>query len=97
MCDTFAQVDFEDSSGSSDISAVQVDHKSSYMAEYTSFTGFDGEVCLGYTRSLNTCLLAFPLQNVLLWNRVLALLLHRKFVRQRRKEGHTVVVRYIFR
>lgn len=38
------QVDFIDSSGSSDLSAVQVDQGSSYMAEDTSFTGFEEEV-----------------------------------------------------
>lgn len=38
------QVVFNDTSGSSDLSAVQVDDSSVYMAEDTSFVGFEGEV-----------------------------------------------------
>lgn len=44
MCGAIAQVDFVDFSGSTDVAAVQVDQASSYMAEDTSFTGFEGEV-----------------------------------------------------
>lgn len=39
-----AQVEFKDSSGSKELSAVQVDEMSSYQAEDTSFRGFAGEV-----------------------------------------------------
>lgn len=38
-------MELSDSSRSPDLSAVQVDHASSYMAEDTSFIGFEGEVC----------------------------------------------------
>ena len=38
------QVELVDSSGSSSLSAVQVDKASSYAAENTSFVGFEGEV-----------------------------------------------------
>ena len=41
-----AQVEFNDSSGSLDLSAVQVHEGSIYMAEDTSFEGFTGEVCV---------------------------------------------------
>lgn len=37
-------MEFKDTSNSLDRSAVQVDGKSSYMAEDTSFEGFEGEV-----------------------------------------------------
>ncbi|CAM9101274.1 unnamed protein product, partial [Laminaria digitata] len=37
------QVEFSDSSGSLELSAVQVNEGSSYMAEDTSFVGFEGE------------------------------------------------------
>ena len=40
----FWQVVFNDSSGSADVSAVQLDDQSSYKAEDTSFVGFTGEV-----------------------------------------------------
>ena len=39
------QVTFNDTSGSGDASAVQLDQHSSYKAEGTAFMGFDGEVC----------------------------------------------------
>ena len=39
-----AKVEFCDSSGSEELSAVQVNEGSSYMAEDTSFVGFAGEV-----------------------------------------------------
>lgn len=35
---------FNDTTGSGDASAVQLDYESSYKAEDTSFVGFDGEV-----------------------------------------------------
>ena len=38
------QVDFIDSTGSSDLSAVQVDDESTYVAVETAFNGFEGEV-----------------------------------------------------
>lgn len=38
------QVEFKDTTKSSDLSAVQVDEESSYMAVDTSFVGFQGEV-----------------------------------------------------
>ena len=44
MCGAIAQVEFRDSSGSLDLSAVQVDQGSNYTAEDTSFKGFEGEV-----------------------------------------------------
>lgn len=49
-----AQVLFNDSTESSDLSAVQVDKKSSYKAEDTSFVGFQGEVCTSET-TFPTC------------------------------------------
>ena len=46
MCrDDCVQVNFKDTTKSSDLSAVQVDADSIYMAEGTSFEGFEGEVC----------------------------------------------------
>lgn len=39
------QVEFNDTSKTVDLSAVQADAKSTYMAEGTSFVGFAGEVC----------------------------------------------------
>ena len=38
------QVDFIDFTGSTDLSAVQVDDKSTYVAVETAFNGFEGEV-----------------------------------------------------
>lgn len=43
-CGHGAQVDFKDTTKSSDLSAVQVDAGSTYTAEDTSFDGFAGEV-----------------------------------------------------
>lgn len=40
----WTQVEFNDTRGALDISAVQLDEESSYMAEDTSFIGFQGEV-----------------------------------------------------
>lgn len=59
MCGAIAQVDFKDSSGSSDLSAVQVDQASSYMAEDTSFTGFEGEV--RFFRNISGAVVVDPL------------------------------------
>lgn len=66
------QVVFNDSSGSSDLSAVQADGESSYAAEESSFVGFTGEVracvCHGAGRQ------DFRVRVVeLLWNTVDAL------------------------
>ncbi|CAN0430305.1 unnamed protein product, partial [Ascophyllum nodosum] len=38
------QVDFIDFTGSSDLSALQVDDESTYVAVETAFNGFEGEV-----------------------------------------------------
>lgn len=43
-CDDFSQVDFVDCHGLLELNAVEVDPTSTYMAEDTSFIGFDGEV-----------------------------------------------------
>lgn len=42
------QVVFDDTSGSGDVSAVQVDAESSFMAENTSFVGFGRKARAGY-------------------------------------------------
>lgn len=62
VCGAIAQVDFKDSSGSSDLSAVQVDQASSYMAENTSFTGFEGEV--RFVRNISVAAVVDPLDRV---------------------------------
>ena len=54
-----AQVEFSDSSGSLDLSAVQVDRKSTYTAEDTSFIGFEGEVRFAHNRAVDP-LVSFP-------------------------------------
>lgn len=42
--DVISQVDFVDSHGLSELSAVELDPSSRYMAEETSFIGFETEV-----------------------------------------------------
>ena len=64
-------MNFKDTKESSDLSAVQVDAGSTYLAEDTSFEGFDGEVgacwrkpCQGCNSHVFLCYLALNVWNV---------------------------------